>query len=145
MAKTIPIICLLFFVASRESSASRPIEPLERFSLDELKVQSVVHSVECGALVAVINDPDGYTHLLRVGHYLGKNDGRVEHMDEQQISIVELYETEPGHWIEKEVVLYPRIRGNPRSPPKTDQNKTNKTNKHHGTDGFLDLAVDPLE
>lgn len=77
----------------------RPREPLEAFPLDSL---DMVGTLGMGAdLTALVKDPDGVIHQVRVDNYLGQNYGRVVAIREDRIELVELVPNGVGGWNER--------------------------------------------
>ncbi len=78
---------------------NRPREPLESFPLDTL---DMVGTLGFGTdLTALIKDPDGIIHQIRVDNYLGQNFGRVTSISESRIDLVELIPNGVGGWNEQ--------------------------------------------
>ena len=81
---------------------SRRKEALESFPLDVMTmVGSVLKKGQPMALVKV----DNLLYQVRVGNYLGSNDGRVTKVDETQLSIREIVQDAAGEWIERPATL----------------------------------------
>jgi type IV pilus assembly protein PilP len=76
-----------------------PKEPLESFPLDGLVMNGTLGS---GAnTVGLVMSPDRVTHRVRVGNYMGQNDGRITQVTETKISLTELVSDGAGGWIER--------------------------------------------
>lgn len=75
-------------------------EALEQFPLDSLDMVGTLGSP--GTLVGLIMDPDAVIHRVRLGNYLGQNDGRIMAIHEDRIELVELVPDGAGGWIERE-------------------------------------------
>ncbi|HED35835.1 MAG TPA: hypothetical protein ENJ08_16700 [Gammaproteobacteria bacterium] len=82
---------------------SRPREPLEEFSLDSLKMVGTLAQKD--GEWALIKDPDGLLHRVAVGHYMGKNYGRVVSVDEEKVALVELVPDFNGGWTERNAAI----------------------------------------
>jgi type IV pilus assembly protein PilP len=54
---------------------------------------------------ALVRDPDGVVHRVRVGNYLGQNYGRVIAVEEDRIELVELVPNGTGGWMEKPATI----------------------------------------
>ncbi len=78
---------------------NRPREPLEEFSLDSLKMVGTL--AQDNSEWALIKDPDGLLHRVAVGHYLGRNYGRVVAVNEEKLALVELVPDINGGWTER--------------------------------------------
>lgn len=69
----------------------RPKEPLEEFHLDSLKLVAILQRDEREPL-AMIQDPSGKGFTVRVGNYLGTQEGRIVRI---ALNAVELVESVP--------------------------------------------------
>lgn len=74
-------------------------EPLEEFTLDSL---SMVGNINGQALIL---DPNGVTHRVGVGRYMGKSDGRIARVVDGKVFLVELASDGMGGWEEKEAII----------------------------------------
>jgi type IV pilus assembly protein PilP len=63
--------------------------PLQRFDLARLRLVGVV--VGTASPSALIEDPSGVGHTIRVGTALGKNLGRVKHIRRGEVIVAESY------------------------------------------------------
>lgn len=82
---------------------NRPREPLEDFSLDSLRmVGTMAQNVSEWIL---IKDPDGLLHRVSLGHYMGKNYGKVIAIDEEKVSLLELITDKSGGWVERDASI----------------------------------------
>ncbi|MBF0590439.1 MAG: pilus assembly protein PilP [Magnetococcales bacterium] len=61
---------------SSDAMPTHPPEPLEAFQLDALKLVATMRMG--GESVAMVSDPSGKGHTVRVGNYMGTRGGRVE-------------------------------------------------------------------
>lgn len=78
----------------------RPKEELEQYSLDTLRMKgSLVMSDTTWGLVQT---PDGILHQVRVGNFMGKNNGQVTAISEQEIQLTELVSNGGGDYIERQ-------------------------------------------
>lgn len=76
----------------------RQREPLEAYALSELDlVGTLIVGSEPSAL---IKEPGGQVHRLRVGNYLGRNHGRIVSITSSSVLLVELI-VEQGGWVER--------------------------------------------
>ncbi|MEF9942780.1 MAG: pilus assembly protein PilP [Burkholderiaceae bacterium] len=93
--------------ARASASALRPDldrrrEPLESFPLDQLKMVGMLR--QGGANVALI-DAAGQTYMVRMGHYLGQNFGRIKQITETETSLNEIVQDAAGEWVERPAKL----------------------------------------
>lgn len=78
-------------------------EPLEEFSLDSLKmVGTMAQNKEDWIL---IKDPDGLLHRVSIGHYMGKNYGKVVSISEEEVTLLELVPDQKNGWIERDASI----------------------------------------
>lgn len=78
-------------------------EELEFTTLDTLRM---VGTLEQDADVwAVVRSPDGVIHRVQVGNYMGRNHGRIQTIDEDQVQLVEIIPDGQGGWQEREASL----------------------------------------
>lgn len=80
----------------------RPKQPLENFSLDELKVVGVILDTR-GQYALVQSPPPGKPKHVKVGEYVGQNFGRVTAISKDGITVVETVKDTNGAWMEREV------------------------------------------
>ena len=83
--------------------ASRPREPLEGFPLDALRMVGTL--ARDGSTYALVRAPDRTVTRISVGDRLGQNHGKVQHIGDAEIHLVELVETSQGNWVEREAAL----------------------------------------
>ena len=83
---------------SESPEAHRPRQPLEDFPLENFKMLGTMRKAgETYGIVKV----DNKIHHVRVGQYLGQNDGRVVRITDQEIVLRELVREGVGEWQEK--------------------------------------------
>ena len=82
---------------------NRRKEALEAFPLDAM---DMVGTMGSGAgLVGLVMAPDKVTYRVRLGNYMGQNDGRVVEVSEDSIKLVELVSDGAGGWLEREASI----------------------------------------
>nr|WP_298414881.1 pilus assembly protein PilP [uncultured Halomonas sp.] len=77
----------------------RPREPLEAYALESLILVGTLRTNERTS--ALIRDPEGEVHRLYVGEYLGTDFGRITHIDERSLQLLEIVPNGQGGWIER--------------------------------------------
>ncbi|MCW8931170.1 MAG: pilus assembly protein PilP [Gammaproteobacteria bacterium] len=82
---------------------NRPREPLEEFSLDSLRMVGTLAQKESEWIL--IKDPDGLLHRVSLGHYMGKNYGKVTSISEEEVLLLELVSDKKGGWEEREASI----------------------------------------
>jgi type IV pilus assembly protein PilP len=79
--------------------SARPREYLEQFPLDTLDM--VGSLVQGGVLYGLVQTTDTLVHRVRVGNYLGQNDGRIVSIDDSVIRVVEIVPDGIGGYMER--------------------------------------------
>jgi type IV pilus assembly protein PilP len=95
-------------VASGSGTGPRPDlqrtrEYLERFELDTLMMVGTF-SKETSEWV-LIRDPDGVVHRVAVGNFLGKNHGKVNLIDPDEVELSEFIADGIGGWLVREASM----------------------------------------
>ena len=83
-----------------EPDFSRPQEYLERFNLESLRLRGTLQKPD-GPLFALIEDSNGGVQRVKVGNYLGKNQGRITDITPTQVSIIEIVPDGRDGWVER--------------------------------------------
>lgn len=73
---------------AREKKPQRVLTPLEKFDLSQIRLVAVVIA-ESGN-IAMVEETSGKGYVVRIGTYMGKNDGRVEMILRDRIVIKEI-------------------------------------------------------
>jgi type IV pilus assembly protein PilP len=71
-----------------------PTFPLQRFDLDQLKLVGIIWDVK--APKAMLLDPNGKGHVIKVNERVGRNNGYVARIREGEIVVVESYMAQDG-------------------------------------------------
>jgi len=79
-----------------------PAEELEQYSLDSLRMIGTVD--RDSQRWALVRSPDGIVHRVQRGNYLGKNNGRVNEIEEHRIAVNEIVWTANG-WQDRKASL----------------------------------------
>ncbi len=82
--------------------APRELDPLEAFDLSQLKVSAIIWDVKNPR--ALLRDPNGGTHTVRLKSRLGRRNGFVVAIREGEIVAVE-YDVESDQWVKSFKVL----------------------------------------
>ena len=94
-------------LAAAEASrpdADRPREPLESYPLDALDMVGTLGLTS--DMTALIKDPDGVIHRIRVENYMGQNYGRIIGIYEDRIELVELIPNAGSDgWVERPAAI----------------------------------------
>lgn len=83
-----------------EPDLTRPQEYLERFNLEALRLRGTLQKPG-GPLYALIEDSNGGVQRVKVGGYLGKNQGRIVEITPSQVSLVEIVPDGRDGWVER--------------------------------------------
>jgi len=94
----------LALAEANRPDANRPREPLESFPLDALDMVGTLGLTS--DMTALVKDPDGVIHRIRVDNYMGQNFGRVIGIYEDRIELVELIPNASGDgWTERSAAI----------------------------------------
>ena len=88
---------------SARPDINRPREFLEQFPLDTLQMVGTLQLQ--GSNYALLQGKDGLVHRVRVGNYLGQNDGRITAISNDKVSVTELVADGLGGYIERQAAL----------------------------------------
>lgn len=83
-----------------EPDLNRPQEYLERFSLEALRFKGTLQRPN-GPVFAIIEDSNGSSQRVKVGNYLGKNQGKIVDITPTQVAIVEIVPDGRDGWVER--------------------------------------------
>lgn len=78
-------------------------EELEQFALDSLRMVGTLEQDD--TRWALVTTPDGVLHRVRVGNYMGKNNGQIVQILENEIRLTEIVDDGPGGWREQPAAL----------------------------------------
>lgn len=82
---------------------TRRKEAMEAFPLDALDMVGTIGAG--GGLIGLVMAPDRVTYRMRVGNYMGQNDGRIIGIYEDRIELVELVPDGAGGWLERQAKI----------------------------------------
>lgn len=82
---------------------SRPREALEAYALDSLRMVGTVKKDD--SLWGLIQTTEGTIYRVKSGNYLGQNHGRITHISDDRIELVEIVPDAPGTWQERQASL----------------------------------------
>ena len=78
-------------------------EELEQYALDRLKMLGSLQQSD--VIWGLVKTPDGTLHRVRVGNYLGMNNGQITRISEEQIELTEIVSDGPNTWREREAAI----------------------------------------
>jgi type IV pilus assembly protein PilP len=81
----------------------RPKEELESYPLDSLRMVGTVFQQE--TRWALVRTREGLIHRVRVGNYLGMNNGQIVDVSDEAIRLTEVVSDAPGEWRERPATL----------------------------------------
>lgn len=79
---------------------SRNREELEQFELDSLRMVGIIQNADENW--AIIKDPTGVVHRVKVGNYMGRNIGKIVNIFEDKIELREIVQNSQGKWEERQ-------------------------------------------
>ena len=82
---------------------TRRKEELEAFPLDGLKMVGTV--VRNSTIWGLIKASDGTVHRVQLGNYMGKNYGKIIHIGNDKIELMEIVPDRPGYWREQQTSI----------------------------------------
>lgn len=82
---------------------TRPRQPLEAFPLDTLRMVGVLEQGD--NLWGLIEDPKQAVHRIKVGNYMGQNEGAITGITEGEIFLVEIIPDGVGGYIERDASI----------------------------------------
>ena len=89
-----------------EALSGEESTPLERFEVSQLSLLGIIWEVNTAR--ALVQDPSGMSYIIAMGTRIGKNDGRVIHIDDNLVVVKETYVDYLGEETTKDVEM--RIR-----------------------------------
>lgn len=78
-------------------------EELESYELDSLRMVGTLE--DQNTQWAIVRDPQGTVHRVRVGNYLGRNIGKILNIQEDSIELREIVKNIDGRWEERQAAL----------------------------------------
>lgn len=82
---------------------ARVRERLESYPLEAITLVGTM--AQEGQVVALVR-VEGLIHAVRVGHHLGQNYGRVQHISEAGLTLREVVQDPAGTWVSRPVTLH---------------------------------------
>lgn len=78
-------------------------EELEAYALDSLRMVGTLEQNE--SRWGLIRTQDGTLHRVRVGNYMGQNNGQITSVRDDAIQLTEVVSEAPGEWRERQATL----------------------------------------
>ncbi len=78
---------------------NRHKEVLESYPLESLLMVGSLQREEL--IFALIKSPDGTLHRVKKGNYLGQNFGRIDHISEAEVKLLEIVQGGVNEWTER--------------------------------------------
>ncbi len=82
---------------------NRNREELEQFELDSLRMVGTIDNENNNW--AIVLDPNGVVHRVKVGNYIGGNIGKIINIYEDRVDLREIIQDSGGRWEEREAAL----------------------------------------
>ena len=82
---------------------NRNKQELEQFTLDSLRMVGTLDNEQ--NQWAIVLDPNGTVHRVKVGNYLGQNIGKIINIYEDKIELREIVQDDRGRWDERQAAL----------------------------------------
>ncbi len=82
---------------------NRSKEVLESYPLESLLMVGSLQREE--SIFALIKAPDGALHRVKKGNYLGQNFGKIDHVSEAEVRLVEFVQGGVSEWTERASTL----------------------------------------
>ena len=89
--------------SQRESESQRPLAATEQFEIDQYRLTALVTGTSQPK--AMVEDPAGVGHTLRVGSRLGKNGGRVTRISANGVMVTEEFVNAVGKRVRVPITL----------------------------------------
>lgn len=80
-----------------EEAMAADAPPLQRWEVDKFSLRGIIW--ETSAPSALLVDPDGVGHVVRLGSYVGRNWGKVSSITPDGLVVTEEYETIDGELV----------------------------------------------
>jgi len=81
----------------------RPKEYLEQFNISAITMVGTV--TKDGEMWGLVDDGTSNIHRVQVGNYMGRNHGKVYHIDKGRIDLKEIIPNGPDQWVERPKTL----------------------------------------
>lgn len=81
---------------------NRKKEPLEAFALTGFRM---VGTIDMNSTLWGLVKNENTIYRVKVGNYLGKNDGKIVKIDKNKIELIEIVPSKPGRFIEQSTTL----------------------------------------
>jgi type IV pilus assembly protein PilP len=78
-------------------------EELEQYSLDSLKMVGTLE--QQNTRWGLIRGPGGTLYRVRVGNYMGTNNGQITRITDDEIDLTEIVSDKPGDWRERQASI----------------------------------------
>jgi type IV pilus assembly protein PilP len=81
----------------------RPKEYLEQFNISSITMVGTIE--KDGVLWGLVDDGTSNIHRVQVGNYMGRNNGKIYHIDNGRIDLKEIVPNGPDQWVERPKTL----------------------------------------
>lgn len=84
-------------------NTNRDAEELEKFPLDTLRMSGSLEQDK--TKWGIVKTADGFIYRVKIGNHLGKNFGKITHITDTEIRILEIISDGMGGWLERQAAL----------------------------------------
>lgn len=103
VGKRDPFRSYLAELKETQRTSMRPVQATEKYELDQYRLTGIIHGTSQPK--AMVEDPEGVGHTLRVGSRLGRNGGRVTRISAKGIVVVEEFVNPIGRRVRVPITL----------------------------------------
>ncbi len=99
-----PFVSESIVVESPHQTSNRPKQPLEKFSLTSITMVGTLARGE--EISGIVIDPNGVSHRVGLGDYMGESEGRIVVIDDHSITVSQLVSDSQGQFVSQETMLF---------------------------------------
>ncbi len=88
---------------TRERTIQRPVQATERFELDQYRLTGLVTGTSRPK--ALVEDPEGVGHTVRIGSYVGKNGGVITRITSEGFIVTEEFRAPTGELVKVPIAV----------------------------------------
>lgn len=90
-------------ISGIQPDLNRRKEVLESYPLESLSMVGLLQQED--RIFALIKSPEGTLHRVKRGDFLGQNFGKIDHISESEVKLVEIVQDGVNEWIERTSLL----------------------------------------
>lgn len=88
---------------TQEQAAQRPVQATERFELDQYRLTGLITGTSQPK--ALVEDPEGVGHTVRIGSYIGKNGGVITRITSDGFVVTEEFRAPTGELVKVPITV----------------------------------------